>query len=157
MYPRDDRTGFYPLFSALIRLETELWDAVDARLRQECGLPLARYEAMLIIGSLSTCRVFDIASALSITVGGTSKLIDRVEAAGYCLRKMNPDDRRSSLLELTPAGSAAVDQARKVVEAELSRWFIPALTPKDASALLELLARLRNAQRTTLEPKAAKR
>jgi DNA-binding MarR family transcriptional regulator len=154
MDSRDDQADFYPLFSALTRLETELWDAVDVRLRKECDLPLGRYEAMVVIDSLGTCRVLDIASALSITVGGASKLIDRVEAAGFCARKMNPGDRRSSLLELTPAGTMKVDEGRSVVEAELVRRFTPVLTKQDASRLLEVLARLRSAQPTSLDAKA---
>lgn len=151
----DDQGGFYPLFSGLTRIETELWDAVDARLRKECDVPLGRYEAMAVVASLGTCRVFDIASALSITVGGASKLIDRVEAAGYCSRRMNPGDRRSFLLDLTPAGTAVVDQGRKVVEAELARWFTPALSRQDARTLLELLTRLRSAQRPAVDSQAA--
>ena len=119
MDTRDGQTDFYPLFSTLTRLETELWDAVDARLRQECGLPLGRFEAMVVVSSLGTCRVFDIASALAITVGGASKLVDRVEAAGYCSRKINPGDRRSSLLDLTEEGKAVVARGRAVIEAEL--------------------------------------
>ena len=155
MNPRDDHAAFYPLFSTLTRLETELWDAVDSSLRKECGLPLGRYEAMFIMSSLGACRVFDIASTLSITVGGASKLIDRVEAAGFCSRKMNPDDRRSSLLELTPAGAAIIDQGRQVVETELARWFTPALTTQEASTLLELLSRVRSAHRPALDSKVA--
>jgi DNA-binding MarR family transcriptional regulator len=154
MDSRDDQADFYPLFSALTRLETELWDAVDVRLRKECDLPLGRYEALVVIASLGTCRVFDIASALSITVGGASKLIDRVEAAGFSARKINPGDRRSSLLELTPAGTMKVDEGRSVVEAELVRRFTPVLTKQDASRLLEVLARLRSAQPTSLDAKA---
>ncbi len=150
-----DPDDFYPLFSTLTRLETELWDAVDARLRQECGLPLGRFEAMVVVTSLGSCRVFDIASALAITVGGASKLVDRVEAAGYCSRKMNPGDRRSSLLDLTEEGKAVVDQGRRVVEAELARWFTPALTTQEASTLHELLARLRSAEQPSLDSTAA--
>lgn len=155
MDARDDPAAFYPLFSTLTRLETELWDSVDARLRDECGLPLGRYEAMVVVASVGECRVFDVASALSITVGGASKLIDRVEAAGFCSRRMNPGDRRSSLLELTPEGSAVVDQARPVVEAELARWFTPGLTTQETNLLLELLARVRSAQRTAVDSKVA--
>jgi DNA-binding MarR family transcriptional regulator len=132
-----------------------LWDAVDARLRQECGLPLGRYEAMAVITSLGTCRVFDIASALSITVGGASKLVDRIEAAGYCSRKMNPGDRRSSLLELTAAGTVVVDQGRQAVGGELARRFAPALSKQEASTLLDLLARLRSTQQPATDSEAA--
>jgi len=155
MDTRADQTDFYPLFSTLTRLETELWDAVDARLRQECGLPLGRFEAMVVVTSLGSCRVFDIASALAITVGGASKLVDRVEAAGYCSRKMNPGDRRSSLLDLTKEGKAVVARGRAVIEAELDSWFTPVLSPKETTTLLDLLTRLRSAQRPSLDSKAA--
>ena len=155
MDTRDDPADFYPLFSALTRLETEMWGAVDARLRQECGVPLGRFEAMVVVSSLGTCRVFDIASALAITVGGASKLVDRVEAAGYCSRKMNPGDRRSSLLDLTKEGKAVVARGRAVIEAELDSWFTPALSPTETTTLLGLLARLRSAQRPALDSKAA--
>ena len=155
MDTRADQTDLYPLFSTLTRVETELWDAVDARLRQECGLPLGRFEAMVVVSSLGTCRVFDIASALAITVGGASKLVDRVEAAGYCSRKINPGDRRSSLLDLTEEGKAVVARGRAVIEAELDNWFTPALSPQETATLLDLLARLRSAQRPSLDSKAA--
>jgi DNA-binding MarR family transcriptional regulator len=41
---------------------------------------------------------------LSITVGGTSKLVDRIEAAGLWRRLANPGDSRWRIIELTPAG-----------------------------------------------------
>jgi len=111
-------------------------------------LPLGRYEAMLIIDALGSCRVHDIATALSITVGGTSKLVDRIEAAGYCARKTNPGDRRSSLLELTAQGTALLERGRAVVAEELRRWFIPSLTEQEAGTMLELLAKVRNTRVT---------
>jgi DNA-binding MarR family transcriptional regulator len=92
------------LFHELIRFEIELWDAVDARLRADCGLLLSRFEPMQVISRRAPCRVQDIADELSITVGGASKLVDRIQAAGHCRRRPHPDDRRSSLIELTPAG-----------------------------------------------------
>jgi DNA-binding MarR family transcriptional regulator len=107
------------LFSDLIRFETELWNAVDSRLRAEFDLPLARFEPMQVIERVPGCRVYDIAAELSITVGGTSKLVDRIEAAGHCRRVANPFDRRSSLIELTAAGRRLLVKAAKVFEEEL--------------------------------------
>ena len=108
---------------------------------------------MVVVSSLGTCRVFDIASALAITVGGASKLVDRVEAAGYCSRKMNPGDRRSSLLDLTEEGKAVVARGRQVIEAELDSWFTPALSQTGDHHLLDLLVRLRSAQRPRWIPR----
>jgi len=74
---------------------------------------------MQVIARVSPCRVYDIAAELSITVGGTSKLVDRIEAAGHCRRVANPDDRRSSLIELTNAGRRLLARATVVFEEEL--------------------------------------
>lgn len=38
---------------------------------------------MQIVAGLDAYRVFDIASELAITVGGTSKLVDRLQEAGH--------------------------------------------------------------------------
>lgn len=107
------------LFSELIRFETELWNAVDARLRDDCDLPLTQFEPMQIIGRSQVCRVNDIAVELSISVGGTSKLVDRIEASGHCRRRPNPGDRRSSLIELTPAGRRLLASATEAFDDEL--------------------------------------
>ena len=138
----------YPLFSELTRLETELWDALDSRLRKEHGLPMSRFEPMAVVDRLGACRVFDVASALAITVGGTSKLIDRIEKSGYCRRRNNPDDRRSSLIELTVDGRMLLERARKTVEAELYLRLNPVLTEQTTHDLVELLGQLRNANRS---------
>jgi DNA-binding MarR family transcriptional regulator len=107
------------LFSELIRLETDLWNAVDARLRSEHDLPLTWFESMQVMSKYPACRVFDIKEELSITVGGASKLVDRVEAAVLCRRHANPDDRRSQVIQLTPAGRRLLAKATKSFEDEL--------------------------------------
>jgi DNA-binding MarR family transcriptional regulator len=109
------------LFSDLIRFETELWTHVDARLRDECDLQLTWFEPMQIMSRVRACRVYDIAEALSITIGGTSKLVDRIEAATLCRRRAHPTDRRSSIIELTPAGRRLLAKAEVVFEDELQR------------------------------------
>jgi len=110
---------FKQLFSDLIRFETELWNAVDARMRAEHDLPLHKFEPMQIIERIHECRVYDIAEALSITTGGVSKIVDSIEAAGHAKRRPNPDDRRSSIIELTPAGKRLLAKATTTFEAEL--------------------------------------
>ena len=100
------------LFSDLIRLETELWDLVEARLHRDHDLALSWFEPMQVIDSTPGCRVIDIAEALSITIGGTSKLVDRIENAGWCERSPNPDDGRSSTIRLTRAGRRVLTAAR---------------------------------------------
>ena len=77
---------------------------------------------MQVIARHGSCRVHDIADELSMTVGGTSKLVDRIEASGYCKRSPNPGDRRSSVIELHRRRKRAVlAEAAAVFEEEAPR------------------------------------
>ena len=133
------------LFNDLIRFEIELWNAVDARLRREFELPVTHFEPISVMGRRPGCRVYDIASELGITTGGASKLVDRIEAAGYCRRLPNPADRRSSLLELTPEGRRLLAEAGVAFDAELERWLEGAVPERTLRQFAGTLARLRTA------------
>jgi MarR family transcriptional regulator, organic hydroperoxide resistance regulator len=133
------------LFSDIIRFEIELWNAVDARLKSEFDLPLTHFEPMSVIDRLPGCRVYDIASELGITTGGTSKLVDRIEASGYCRRLPNPADRRSSLLELTPAGKRLFAEAGEAFDDELERRLGAAVPERTLRQFGATLSRLRAA------------
>jgi DNA-binding MarR family transcriptional regulator len=133
------------LFHDIIRFEIELWNAIDARLKREFNLPLAHLEPMLVIDRLRCCRVYDIATDLRITTGGTSKLVDRIEASGYCRRLPNPADRRSSLLELTPEGERILESAGAAFDEELQRWLGSAVPERTLRQFAATLARLRTA------------
>jgi MarR family transcriptional regulator, organic hydroperoxide resistance regulator len=138
------------LFNDLIRFEIEIWSAVDARLKAEFGLPLTHYEPMSVMGRLPGCRVYDIAEELKITTGGTSKLVDRIEASGYCRRLPNPADRRSSLLELTASGRDLLDRAGVAMDEELERWLAAAVPERTLRQFGATLGRLRAAAPSVL-------
>jgi DNA-binding MarR family transcriptional regulator len=144
MVPGNDLTR---VFNDLVRFETELWDALDRRMREGFGIPFGNVDIMRVIARIPSCRVHDIARELSITVGGTSKAVDRIEALGHCLRRSNPGDRRSSIIELTPAGTALLAEASAAFEAELE---VRLRAPLSEGALTDLglaLAQLRSALR----------
>ena len=132
------------LFEQLVRFQIELWNAADARLRAELGTTLGNLESMRVIDARGTCRVNDIADDLVITVGGASKLVDRLEASGTCVRSANPDDRRSSLIELTDTGLEQHAQATRVLVDELGAWF-GGVTDDTVESLTSTLTALRKA------------
>ena len=136
------------LFSELVRLETELWDAVEARLRADHGITLPFFEFMQIISRRPECRVQDIAAELAITVGGTSKIVDRIEAAGYCARSANPHDRRSSVIALTPAGRRLLPRITVTVDSELHARLGGELSDRSVAQLTRTLSRLRARMRS---------
>lgn len=133
----------HKIFNDLIRFETEVWNAVDRRLRADLGLPLSWFEPMQVIRRVEHCRASDIARELSITEGGTSKLIARIQAAGYCEREVAPDDRRASFITLTAAGENVLRATSLSYADELEIWFRGAAPDAKLRQFASTLAMLR--------------
>ncbi len=132
-------------FNEFIRYEIELFNAVDRRLRADHDLPLTRFEPMQVVSHREACRVQDIARDLVITVGGASKLVDRIEGSGYCRRRPNPEDQRSSLIELTSSGRRLLAAASVSFDAELESRVGTVLSTREMGRLTGTLRRLRRA------------
>jgi MarR family transcriptional regulator, organic hydroperoxide resistance regulator len=98
---------------------------------------------MQIVSHTPDCRVYDIAVALSLTTGGVSKIIDSIEASGWVKRRPNPEDRRSSIIELTPAGRKLLSKATRTFEAELEQRLGGALSAQALRQFISALGVLR--------------
>jgi MarR family transcriptional regulator, organic hydroperoxide resistance regulator len=131
------------IFSDLERLHARLAAAVDLHMRRGCGLSLVLFEPMVVIGETSSCRVHDVANLLGVSAGSASKLVDRIEAGGYCRRLPNPGDRRSCLLNLTAAGKRACADAARVLDEELERLLGQPLSADELGHLATILRQLR--------------
>jgi MarR family transcriptional regulator, organic hydroperoxide resistance regulator len=128
------------VFSDVGRVQAQLEAAVNLRLQGELGLPLVLFESMTAIADTKCCRVQELAAGLGVSAGSASKLADRLCALGYCRRLPNLEDRRSSLLQLTPAGQRKLAAAARSVDRELERLLRTVLS---AAQIAELAATLR--------------
>jgi DNA-binding MarR family transcriptional regulator len=135
----------YDVFFDLTRLEIHLWDQVDDALRAEVDIPLGRFEAMLVMRRLGPCRIQDVSRELSLTVGGTSKLVDRLEESGFCAREPHPDDRRSSLISLTGDAHGVLERGNLAIESTLQTTLGAQLTDEELSTFRRQLRKLRRA------------
>ncbi|MFD8430285.1 MarR family winged helix-turn-helix transcriptional regulator [Streptomyces coelicoflavus] len=133
-----------PAFVDLVRVETRLYNAVGARLRDEQGVSIGQFEFLEIIDRVPGCRVLDIVGELAITVGAVSKAVDRLVAAGWCQRVAHPQDRRSSVLRLTDEGARRLAASRPVVESALVS-LTAGVSPEELSRVASTLATLRAA------------
>jgi DNA-binding MarR family transcriptional regulator len=119
------------LFERIVRLQVDLFDAVDTRLRRELDLLLIALLPMRIVAAHPGCRVQDVADGLGISVGGASKSADRLERSGWVRRVDNPSDRRSSMLELTAAGKRMVAAGSAIVREEMDARVAPILGARE--------------------------
>jgi len=74
----------------------------------ELGLGINELNALIHMINIGEMTPKGLAQRLSITTGSATAMIDRLENAGFLVRRPHPTDRRSLLLELTPAGMHAM-------------------------------------------------
>lgn len=134
-------------FEVLVRYEVRLWDAVDDALRSRGLVSAAQLQALTIIGRHGGAgRVQEVSAEIGITVGAASKLVDRLERDGLVGRHPNPADRRSSLVELTPTGAAALNSATQARDEALEVLLLEEEAGQARDALTVLLAHLSKTQ-----------
>lgn len=77
--------------------------------------------------------------SMMITSGTVTNRIDQLEKAGLVSRETNPDDRRSMIVALTPAGLKLIDEA-VTAHVENQHRIITPLSPPERLALDRLLS-----------------
>lgn len=86
-------------------------------------------------------RLSELAAQLGIVPRSATSVVDDLEAAGLVARQPDPNDRRATLVDLTPNGRQILntlrEKRRDVMVSQLSR-----LTPTEQQTLAHLLQRL---------------
>ncbi|HEX9521123.1 MAG TPA: MarR family transcriptional regulator [Streptosporangiaceae bacterium] len=86
-------------------------------------------------------RPTDFAASLMLTSSGTTKRLDRLEAAGHITREPDPNDRRGVLITLTASGRSLIDEAAVQHMANEHR-ILSGLTREEQRQLADLLRKL---------------
>lgn len=109
----------------VLQVQARTTELIAKELEVRTGLPASWYELMACLSGDDTgegCRMNEIADELLISRGGATKLVARLEEAGYVRRHTPHDDRRATFAQLTDAGRAAVEAAHPV-QLELTREY----------------------------------
>lgn len=140
-YPGADRTCT-EAYASLCRTGEALLGELDRRVRLTFGIPQAAATALAVIDGaevpLTPSQVSDRVLIASATMTAT---LDLLERHGWIRRVANPDDRRSTLIEITTDGRAAADQLLPGIRT-LEKSILSALTPGERDHLLNLLAKI---------------
>lgn len=138
----DDRliTTFGRLAEACSRLEQRLGPAMEAH----TGLPHAWFEVLIRLARSAEGQLTmgALAEEIALTTGGVTRLVDRMQQAGYVERRRCPNDRRVSYAGITEDGREILD--RTIPEhARNLREVFAGFSERDLATLDELLDRLR--------------
>lgn len=86
-------------------------------------------------------RLSELANQLGIVPRSATSVVDDLEAAGLVARKPDPDDRRATLVNLTPAGTKVLATIRRL-RRDAMVSLVERLEPSEQAELLRLLTRL---------------
>ncbi len=128
---------------AYLRTHSRFWEQVEADMRREHGLTIARYDVLAQL-KLAGGRLglSDLASAIALSPSGLSKLLDRMERSGLIRRHPDPRDARATFAIITPRGRALVERARETHHEFLRCTFGAALSDRDLADLTRIMKRL---------------
>ena len=139
----NDEDHWMPAWLALVRTYTRLWDQLEAGLRHEHGLSIARYDVLAHLEMAGgQVRLSELASSILLSPSGLSKLVDRMEASALLTRNPDPSDARSTFATITPRGRALAASARHSHHKLLRQTFGSALDDRDIADLTRITNRI---------------
>ncbi|QCW50009.1 MarR family transcriptional regulator [Nocardioides dongxiaopingii] len=138
----DDAADGMAAVTSVMRAQQLMLTQIDASLRP-FGLTFARFELLRLLSFASEQRMTMLRAGHRLQVHPTSltSLARRLRDDGLVDRVSNPDDGRSAILELTPAGLALVEQATEALNAEVFEDV--GLSGDDIATLVDVLGRFR--------------
>lgn len=131
-------------FGRLAEVQARLERRLGSDLENRFGLPHAWFEVLIRLsrsegGQLTMGALAD---QVTLTTGGVTRLIDRMEAAGLVERLPCRTDRRVSYAAITDAGRAKLEEVAEAHAANL-RTVFEGFSARDLATFDELLDRLR--------------
>ena len=128
--------------TSIMRAQQILIAELDTLLRP-FGLTFARYEALALLSFSRTgaLPLRLIGERLMVHPTSVTNTINRLEQAKLVIRRPNPDDRRGTLAEITPAGRDVVKAA--TTELMAAEFGMSGYDPAQLDAIFGLLERLR--------------
>jgi DNA-binding MarR family transcriptional regulator len=132
------------LFAQLSDTNARLERHLDGEIRSQCELPLPWFETLLQLRQSPEGRLTmsEIADGIVHSMGGTTRLIDRMVTEGLVERRACPTDRRAIHVFITEAGNARFDEAVAVHVSLLAELFDRNLTVDEQQQLATLLRKI---------------
>ena len=140
-------TADHPTFGPwlrFLRAHAALTRQLSARLESQHGLTLSDFDvlAQLYLAPERALRRVDLARQVLLTASGITRLLDRLERAGWVAKRRCESDARVTYAVLTEEGVRKFEAARASHAADLEELFGSRLADDERRQLGELLEKL---------------
>ena len=94
------------VWRSFLRAHAVVLRELERELDRDAALPLAWYDVLLTLAQAPErkLRMAELADRVLLSRSGLTRLVDRLEKAGYVRREPSPDDARGTYTVLHPAG-----------------------------------------------------
>lgn len=142
--PADDPQAFARAFEAAFQQAYLRFHRRDGKRAQMSGASRA---VLLHLAHAGPLTVGEAAKHLDRAQSVVSDIVSQLEAKDLLAREPDPDDRRRTLVWLTPTGFDALDRERQVLSTELLAGAAARLSPDQRAALVGALEALNEGAR----------
>src|SRR5258705_551228 len=123
-------------WARLIRAQQAVLAAVEAELKAAGFPPLGWYDVLLeLMRKDAALRPFALEQELLLAQYNLSRLLDRLEKAGYIERRPCPDDGRGQIVAITASGRALIKRMWPTYRAAIGRHVGAKLSEDKAAPL----------------------
>ena len=138
-------------YFALIEVVGLLRHAVEQQLREAGDLSYVQFQLLARLGDSPTGshRMTDLADGVVYSRSGLTYQAGLLERRGLVTRTTSPDDERGVTVTITDAGRALLGQVMRGHAEVIDQLLFQRLSRKDAKALADLLAPVRDHMRST--------
>jgi DNA-binding MarR family transcriptional regulator len=131
-------------YRALIRVVFAAPRTVTADISRSSALGLSDYLALEALSEAPDrrLRLGEIASACGVTLSGATRIMNRLDGAALTRRLRHPTDARGTVVVLTAAGQAALDDVHAAHLASVRRHILDHLSDVDMARFTSSMERI---------------
>jgi DNA-binding MarR family transcriptional regulator len=129
-------------WTRLVRAQAAALAAVEADLKEGGLPPLAWYDVLLELSRQDGLRPFEIEARVLLAQYNLSRLLDRLQAAGYVERAPCAEDGRGQIVLITSSGRELQKRMWPTYRAAIARHVGEKLSDAEAETLARLLSKL---------------
>ena len=133
---------FWDAWRGILFASARVLQVVEPELQQHSGLSLAFLDVLsrLYDEPARRLRMQELSERSLFTRSGMTRVVDRVEKAGFVRREQVPGDRRGVFVILTPEGERVFVSAMAQHRSDVERAFGSRLSPEQHRAVADGLA-----------------
>jgi DNA-binding MarR family transcriptional regulator len=135
----------YAAWLDVFQANTLVVRALEKRMKEELGLPLAGYEVLVRLAEVpegERLRMQELARRVLLSKSGLSQLFTRLERQGLVERRGDPENLRVTYATLTEEGREALERARPAFQEEIEERFARQLNKEEMRTIRQAMRKV---------------